>query len=58
MPPEPRAQPEKHCPTCGQREEEPIDYNFIGEDVYHCGACGCSWSVSEATKEKVIIDVN
>ena len=56
MPPE-RTSPENHCPTCGQREEEPIDYSIVGDDVYHCGACGCSWAVSKETKEKVIIDV-
>lgn len=52
------ADPTRHCPTCGNHEEEPADYDIIGQDVFDCGACGTRWAVSEADKEKIIIDVH
>lgn len=45
------------CPQCPNIEQEPSDYDVIGNDVFTCGECGISWSATEQG-EKVIQDSN
>lgn len=28
------------CPACSAPEEEPVDYDVVGNDVFQCGECG------------------
>jgi DNA-directed RNA polymerase subunit RPC12/RpoP len=44
------------CPTCKSKEDEPQDYDIIGDDVYICGTCGTKWSQNQKG-EKTITDI-